>query len=718
MKQKSIPSLARIAAPTGKDAPRAGFLSRLPLSLKILLPIVLAVAVGYAASTWISSQRSGEVVHRLAMAQGEEMAQARSAEMQAMFDAKFQIAYTLRDAYLGMRDESALDRAAFTAAMRAALKANPDLVGIWAGFEPNSFDGQDQAAIGTEGANAQGRYVPYLYPDQGAIKLDPMVSLDKQDASGDFYQIPFKTGQDTVLEPYIYALAGKDTLLVSLAAPVKVDGKVIGVIGVDMSLEQMNRELLEVRPYGTGSIAVISNGGLMAASVEPKNLGKPFVDLSPAFKDALPRAQAGERFTLTDWSNALQTHVTRVFVPLTIGEVEKPWAVMLNLPEDKIMAPVQEVIWVNSIIALVVVVLLAIAIMILVRVVAARPVRALTSAVEALAGGNTAISVPMTSRGDEMGIMAKAVEFFRQKLIEVEELRRHQAEVEQKAAEDRRGAMLQLADGFEASVKGIVQSVSSAATQLEANAQSMSAVAEESARQATAVAQAATEASSNVTTVAAASEELSSSISEISRQVAESSTITRTAVDEVAKTGATVESLAVAAEKIGGIVQLINDIASQTNLLALNATIEAARAGDAGKGFAVVASEVKNLATQTSKATEEISGQISGMQNVTRAAVDAMSEIRSTIGRINEISSGIAAAVEQQSAATQEISNNAQQAANGTDEVNRNISGVSRASEDAGSASSQVLGAAGDLSRQSQALASEVDGFIAKVRAG
>lgn len=718
MKENSLSNRTAFAADKPALSGRPSLASRMPLSFKILLPIVLAVALGYVASTWISSDRSGKIVNDLAMAQGQQMAQARAAEMQAMFNAHFQIAESLRDTYVGMRSENALNRASFTAALRAALKANPDLVGVWAGFQPNAFDGNDQAAVGTEGADTTGRYVPYAYPDKGEIKLDPMASLDKQDASGDFYQIPFKTGQDTVLEPYIYALAGKDTLLVSLATPIKIDGKVIGVIGVDMSLEQMNQDLLKVRPYGTGSIGVVSSGGLMAASIDAKNLGKQFVTLSPSFKDALPRAQAGESFSITDWSNSLQTDVTRVFVPLKIGEVEKPWAVMLNLPQDKIMAPVKEVIFVNSLIALIVVVLLAAVIMVLVRIVAARPVKTLTQAVETLAGGDTHVTVPMTNRGDEMGVMAKAVEFFRQKLIEVEELRQRQAEVEATAAEERRRAMLQLADGFEASVKGIVQTVSSAATQLEANAQSMSAVAEESARQATAVATAATEASANVTTVAAASEELSSSISEISRQVAESSNITRIAVDEVAKTGETVESLAVAAEKIGGIVQLINDIASQTNLLALNATIEAARAGDAGKGFAVVASEVKNLATQTSKATEEISSQISGMQNVTRAAVGAMSEIRGTIGRINEISSGIAAAVEEQSAATQEISNNAQQAANGTDEVNRNISGVSRASENAGSASSQVLNAAGDLSRQSHALADEVDGFIAKVRAG
>jgi methyl-accepting chemotaxis protein len=194
--------------------------------------------------------------------------------------------------------------------------------------------------------------------------------------------------------------------------------------------------------------------------------------------------------------------------------------------------------------------------------------------------------------------------------------------------------------------------------------------------------------------------------------------VARSAVEEVSRTGQTVEGLAQAAEKIGGIVQLINEIASQTNLLALNATIEAARAGDAGKGFAVVASEVKNLATQTAKATEEISSQIGSMQTVTQDAVGAMQKIRSTIDRVNEIASAIASAVEEQSAATKEISGNAQQASQGTDEVTRNITGVSQAAADAGHAASQVLSASSDLSRQSETLRNQVDGFIRRIREG
>jgi methyl-accepting chemotaxis protein len=696
----------------------SGLLSRLPLSLKILLPIVAAVVVGYTASTWISSNESGKVLKSLALGQGQEMAQSRAAHMQVMFNTNYQIAYGLRDAYLGMRQEKALSRGAMVAAMRAAIKANPKLVGVWAGFQPDAFDGNDKGGVGSEGADKTGRFVPYIYPKDGGVQLDPMVSVDSQKSDGDFYQIPFKSGEDTVLEPYIYPVAGKDTLLVSLATPVKVDGKVIGVIGVDISLNDMNDELVKVRPYGTGSVSVISSGGLFAASIEPKNLGKPFVDASPMFKDALPRVQNGESFTAQDWSNALQTDVTRVFVPMQIGQASKPWSVMVNLPDNKILAPVRDIAFTNIVIAIIVVVLLAVVIMLLVRFVAARPITKLTGAVQTLAEGQTAITVPMVGRGDELGVMAKAVEFFRQKLIEVQDLRHQQEEAEKASTAERRRVMLTMADTFEASVKGIVQSVSSSATELESNAQSMSSVADASARQATAVAAAATQASANVTTVAAAAEELSSSIREIARQVSDSNTVARGAVDEVARTGQTVETLAEAAGKIGGIVQLINDIASQTNLLALNATIEAARAGDAGKGFAVVASEVKNLADQTARATDEISGQVTSMQSVTQEAVGAMSRIRQTIDRINEISSAIAAAVEEQSAATQEISNNAQQAASGTDEVNQNITGVSRASEDAGSASSHVLQAAADLNRQSQSLATEVDSFIAKVRAG
>ena len=183
------------------------------------------------------------------------------------------------------------------------------------------------------------------------------------------------------------------------------------------------------------------------------------------------------------------------------------------------------------------------------------------------------------------------------------------------------------------------------------------------------------------------------------------------------KTDEQIQGLAEAASKIGEVVALITDIADQTNLLALNATIEAARAGDAGKGFAVVASEVKNLANQTAKATDEIGGQIGGIQAATRDAVTAIQGIGQTIGQINEIASAIAAAVEQQSAATGEIARNVEQAATGTQEVTTNIAGVNQAADETGSAASEILGASGELSDQADLLKGEVDKFLSEIRA-
>jgi len=220
-----------------------------------------------------------------------------------------------------------------------------------------------------------------------------------------------------------------------------------------------------------------------------------------------------------------------------------------------------------------------------------------------------------------------------------------------------------------------------------------------------------------VQSVAAATEELSASISEISQQVAQSTTIAQRAVGQARETDATINGLAQASQKIGEVADLIRDIANQTNLLALNATIEAARAGDAGKGFAVVASEVKNLANQTAQATEEISGQISGIQGATAQAVDAIRVITSTISEIDQIASAIAAAVEQQGAATREISRSIQQAADGTRDVSQNISGVSSALSESARLADGLLGAASDLSHQADVMRGEISRFLDRVRA-
>jgi methyl-accepting chemotaxis protein len=346
----------------------------------------------------------------------------------------------------------------------------------------------------------------------------------------------------------------------------------------------------------------------------------------------------------------------------------------------------------------------------------ARPIVAMTAAMRALAAGDHHVVIPARDRRDEVGDLGRAAQVFKENALEIERLNAEQKIQEQRAAEEKTRSMNQLADGFESDVRSMVGTVSAASSEMRASAQSLSAIAEETNRQSVAVAAAAEQASANVQTVASAAEELTSSIGEIGREVNRSSKIATGAVEEAQRTNLAVESLVAAAQKIGEVVQLISNIASQTNLLALNATIEAARAGEAGKGFAVVASEVKSLATQTGRATDEISAQIAAMQAAAAGGAHAIKGIGGTILRINEIVTAIASAVEEQSAATQEIARNVQQAASGTREVTANISGVTRAAAETGALSGQVLAAAVGVLQESESLTVAVDGFIRKVR--
>ncbi len=392
-----------------------------------------------------------------------------------------------------------------------------------------------------------------------------------------------------------------------------------------------------------------------------------------------------------------------------------------------------------------------------------RPIVLITAAMKTLAEGDKTVEIPGNDRKDEAGAMAAAVNFFKENMIkadalaeqqrlndeetkrreeeerlkeearQAEEREREEAERQRIAqqeeeerqreletarlAAERAQKIEQLNSAFDEKVANLLSSVSNAFVQLTTTAESMSDNATDTSQMAVAVSAAAEEASTNVQTVAAASEQLSASIREISRQVGHSGQITNDAVAKANIANEQMQELVVAAGKIDEVVSLITDIAEQTNLLALNATIEAARAGDSGKGFAVVANEVKNLASQTSSATDEISGQIKNVQEVTRSTVTAIEDISATINQINDISSTIAAAVNEQSAATQEISKNVEEAAMGTRDVTENITGVSSAADMVGSASRTVLTSTTEMKGQTDQVRSLVESYLTDIKA-
>ncbi|WP_417688551.1 methyl-accepting chemotaxis protein [Roseibium sp.] len=364
--------------------------------------------------------------------------------------------------------------------------------------------------------------------------------------------------------------------------------------------------------------------------------------------------------------------------------------------------------------ALAIVVGLALAIALNLAIV--RPIRMMTDVMARLARGDLGVNIPEVARRDEIGEMTRMVQVFKDSAIERDRLRAAQDE-EDELARARQQRVERLIDGFRATVGELLAAVGGTSAGLDATAQDLTRIAQASAERAQATAEASGQASRNVGTVASAAEELATSISEISGQIARTTDVVGRASQSSRETNRKVESLAEAAARIGEVVTLIKAIAEQTNLLALNATIEAARAGDAGRGFAVVAAEVKELATQTSRATEDIAGQIAAIQAATSDSVEAIASFALTMNEVDTYTGAIASAVTQQGAATSEISDNVQRAAEGTGVVAANVRDLSSAVEATSCSSDQVVRASEELNSKTEALQDVIDRFLREVAA-
>jgi methyl-accepting chemotaxis protein len=683
----------------------------LRLSLIIALVATGAVAVVGTTLTMIGSDHAHSNAIDLMQTAAREEAEAIS----NMLNPQIQVSQTIVSAGIAAVKSGSANRDAFNSFLEETLRGNPNILGTWIGFEPDAFDGQDMNYASTAKYDRTGRYMPYLARSKdGSISYSPLLGYDVP-GEGDYYLLPKNSGRGYAIEPYSYEVDGEMVLMTSMNLPIKLNGKVIGVGGVDLKLDALREAILDSKPLGTGYVKILSHEGLYVADQQIDRAGKK-ADEIDLVKEITEATKNGEEKIITGEVNSDGESVVRAVAPVHLNGLDTPWAVVVTVPEATLYATNRALITAGILTGLLCF-LGAGVIAWFVGTATAKPIRGMTDAMKTLADGNHSVDVPARDRQDEIGQMAAAVQVFKENAIEMERVKGEQEIAERRAQEDKKRMMQELASSFEAKVGALVSSLSAAATEMESTAGSMTSLAETGNSKAMNVASAAEQTSANVQTVATATEELSASIQEISQQVANSARIANQAVDDARSTDGVVQELAVGAQKIGEIIQLINDIAGQTNLLALNATIEAARAGDAGKGFAVVASEVKSLATQTAKATEEISLQINQIQTATGQAVTAINGIGTTIQEMSEIAAAIASAVEEQGAATLEISRNVQQAAQGTEEVTRSIVDVRQASTDTGVASGQVLTAAGELSRNSNDLSREVDSFLEGIKA-
>ena len=505
-----------------------------------------------------------------------------------------------------------------------------------------------------------------------------------------------------------------------LFTDVRIDmGGKLAAVGLGVDAEGLAADIAKIKVGETGFAYLVTADGDIKLHPNASLMGKANITKMPGISDV-----AATLLRKDGDARAQGVNIERFKGPngeMIVGSAWLPsihYFVVVEVPAKEVFGKITEALMEIGLISLIVLGVAIVVVLLIARQIS-QPITVITGAVQHMSEGNTDVTVPAQDRTDEVGAIARAVEAFRNVIIQ--QIRDEAAQKERERQEDeaeRRRLLHGMADDLESRVGNVVEAVTVAASELNGSATTMATVSEETQTQATAVAAASEEASTNVQTVASATVELTSSSSEIGRQITVSADVAKDAVGKAQESQQRVQHLIEAADRIGQVVDLITDIAEQTNLLALNATIEAARAGEAGKGFAVVAGEVKNLANQTAKATEEIRAQVVGIQSSTQEAATAIQDVGATIRQIDEIASSVAAAVEEQNAATAEIARNVEQASAGTMEISASIIEVTTGSTEVGRIAGAVLEASERLRGNISDMKAEVDKFLSQVRNG
>ena len=640
---------------------------KLTLRLRQQLLVVLVVLIGFSLTVAVLVGQVESAQRQLSLRYASELANHESRQVSSVLDQALDAARTLAQAMAGMKAQGRIDRTSADAMLRGVLAGNPGFLGVWSGWEPDALDGQDAKYINQPGHDGSGRYIPYWNRGSGQVVLEPLLDYDKPGA-GDYYLLPKQTGQETLIEPYPYVVAGKELQITSVAVPVMVDGQFLGVVGVDIALSSLQDSIGKIRIFDSGYASLLSNQAVHVADRDPARIGK---GLGPEPELAAVRAaiQAGQRHELTTEDERLG-EVIRLHVPVRVGLTQKPWSFVATIPSSEMLAEVHRLrnwalgLGLLSIVGVSLVLGRSLDRMVL-RPIGGEPADAVAVAQRIAAGD---LSQPAAARQPGVDSLLTQLQTMQASLVTV-------------VARVREGA----------------QAVASASAQISMGNRDLSGRTE---NQALALQQTAT-----------SMDELGTAVQHNAQHARQATELAQTA-SQVALAGgevvgrvvATMRSINESSNRIADIIGVIDGIAFQTNILALNAAVEAARAGEQGRGFAVVASEVRSLASRSAAAAKEIKGLIGisverveqGSQLVDQAG-STMSQVVDAIQRVTRIMAEISVASAQQSA--------------GVTQVGQSVAQMDQATQENAAMVEQMAAAATSLSAQADELVQLVSVF-------
>ena len=630
-------------------------------------------------TSFVISTRTSALAKKQAMAYGDDLSQRYAADVKATVGDALNQARALRAALEGLKEGGTPRREDIDKILYNLLATHSSYLGSWTGWEPNALDGLDANYANAPSSDASGRYVPYFNRGAGpAISLTPLVDYDKD--SSTWYSIPKKTGHEKVIDPYTYSIDGTPILMASVAEPLIVDGRFVGVAGFDFRLSTLQGVVAHIRPYGTGYATLVSTNRTIVGHKDAKLVGKVASDVpgTQALTSGISRGVTFHRIATDGFTHA---ESFQAFVPIKLDNADT-WTLVVSIPMSRIMQDAQRIRLLGIVLAVI------------------------------------GILVACVLAFVASGTIVRPIDRLRRQLVEIAE---GDGDLTQRADDSRRdeiGALGAAFNRFVSTVADAIRAIGKSADELGGCSDTLGGVsnelggsAQQTSAQAEIVSGAAEQINANVQAVATAAEEMSASIGEIATNAHHAAEVAAEALTMAEEANARVVRFGTSSEEITGVLDVIAAIADKTNLLALNATIEAARAGDAGKGFAVVASEVKDLAKQTAQATADVATRVSAIQGDARAVTEVIDGIGAVIARVSEAQAAIATAVEEQTATTSEISRNVAEVSLGSSEIAQNIGGVARAAAETNAGATNTQVAAGELEEMATSLRQLVGQF-------